>query len=188
MRAFAAIEVPEEIRKVYAKLCRGMREGADMGITPPGKMHITLAFFEELRENEVEQVKAALAEIKIDAFNIELTGIDTFVRRGVVSVVYIKIESPELLSIAESFRADLKSRNISFDDKPFRAHLTIVRIKEINDDKLFARMLHGAGLGFKKSEFQASAITLFSSNMLSHRAVFTHTLNIPEDLSESLQP
>lgn len=172
MRAFAAITAPEEIRLLYSKLCRGMREGAEMSVVRPEKMHVTLAFFPELKPEEAEKARSCLTALKFEPFEIRCSGLGRFRRRGLTSVIYVEIKSEKLASFAAAFRKNLKKADVYFKDKPFRAHLTLARIREIKDEDLFERMFRGISRNFRESTFTASSVTLFSSDTLTYKEIF----------------
>lgn len=170
MRAFISVNIPEDIRKDYSKLCRGMRDAADMSIVVPNKLHITLAFFNELLS--VDCAKKAIELVGFKPFSIKCVKLAKFDRRGIPSIIYVDTECDELKNYAETLRDNLKKLNVPFDDKAFKPHLTIGRISAILDDKLFERMFNGAGHGFKQKEFTVNSVSLVSSNLVTYKEIY----------------
>lgn len=185
MRSFAAITVPDDIRKLYSKLCRGMRQGAEMSIVRPDKMHITLAFFNDLIQSQIEKVTKIMESLEQVRIEIRCTGIGKFSRRGIPSVVFVETKSDNLASLVAAFRKKLKAEGIPFDEKPFKAHLTIARIKEMTDINFFERMYRKASAEFQNSSFNADSVTLFSSDMITYKELFKKNLLPPETDADS---
>ena len=191
MRAFAAITIPEEIRKLYSKLCRSMRETADMSVVRPDKMHITLAFFKDLDKNHIDKVREALQQVKPKSLEIRCCGLGKFSRRGIPSVIFVETQSEALSSFAKEFRNKLKEAGVPFDDKPFKPHLTVARIRNVSDLNIFERMYRRAKADFSEASFFADGVTLFSSDMISYKTIFKTELSVIHndghiDLEETL--
>ncbi len=172
MRAFVAIPLPEEVRNFYSRICRDMRKGAVMNVARPDKLHITLSFFNHLKDEEIEKVRNAIETLKLKPIEIRCSGIGMFKRRGIPAIIYIETKSDTLSSFTAALRKNLKKYNINFDDKPFKSHITIARVKEIIDLPLFEKMYRKSSSDFKKQEFFAPSITLYSSDMLTYKEVF----------------
>ena len=60
MRAFIGFEIPEQIRKLYVSTCKSLHSSCNISFVRLDKMHITLAFFNNLPEKEIETVKNIL--------------------------------------------------------------------------------------------------------------------------------
>ncbi|MFB6147279.1 MAG: RNA 2',3'-cyclic phosphodiesterase, partial [Candidatus Nanohaloarchaea archaeon] len=91
-RVFSAIDVEDE--NLLQELAE-VRDRLDLGFsTVPGeKMHITLQFFEDIDEDEIEEVKRAMDRIEIDPFEVELKGIGCFPSRDYIRVVWAGLEN-----------------------------------------------------------------------------------------------
>lgn len=172
MRSFIAIPVSEEVKLFYSKICRDMRKGAEIHVVRQDKMHITLSFFNHLKEEDVEKVKEAILSLRLENIEIKCDSIATFKRRGIPSIIYIDTKSDKLSSFVQALRKKLKKMNITFDEKPFKSHITIGRIKEIKDEELFNKMYKKTCMTFEKQSFTTSNIVLYESDMLNYKEVF----------------
>ncbi len=179
MRAFLAVDIPEEIRAGYTKEFRQLRDAGNMLFVKPDKMHITLAFFEDLRPQEIPLIQEAISGLVREAICITCENAGMFSRRGVPSAVFVQTLSETLDNIAKNLRDELRNKNVSFDDKPFRQHLTIARIKYLENENMFRQRYDGICKYFKQQNFLASSISLYSSNMVAYKKIFEIPLEMP---------
>ena len=130
VRTFISIRIPEP------SSLKGVLD--DVGMidkvrpSPLSQMHITLKFIGDVDERRipkvVESVRAACRDRR--RFDITLSGTGCFPNRNRPSVVWIGASpAEELTSLADEIGRRLSSAGIKFDDKPFKAHITIGRCK-----------------------------------------------------------
>ncbi len=97
-------------------------------------MHVTLAFLGETSDDKLAEAKAAVeaAASGVTAFDIEIDHAGRFPPTGKPRVVWLGIGAgaPAMLALGERIRAELATREIRFDRKPLRAHVTIARARE----------------------------------------------------------
>ena len=97
-------------------------------------MHVTLAFLGRTPDEGLSDVTAAVgaAADTVTAFDIELDRPGRFPPSGRPRVVWLGIGAgaPALLTLGERVRAELARREIPFDAKPLRAHVSIGRVRE----------------------------------------------------------
>lgn len=77
MRAFIAIEIPEEINKVLKELQRKFEGLGKINFTKE-PYHLTLKFLGDITEDRVSKIIIALGTIKIKPFELELTSLGVF--------------------------------------------------------------------------------------------------------------
>ena len=134
MRLFLAIDIPDEIYKT--RLLNELI--ADIGRIPskihaPEKMHITLAFLDEVDEASTPHLVEILKKVTGPKFNLKLAGVGVFDSIKQPHVIFIGTSNPpELTRLAETTRGALEGDAFFFDPKPFRPHVTIARIKDIH--------------------------------------------------------
>lgn len=129
MRAFVALELPEAFADEVAGLARGLAAVCDGRFAPVGNHHLTLAFLGDLDEAGVRAALDALEAACAGAGPIELTteGLGTF-GRGRATTLWLGIlPSDELVLLATRLRRELAARDLAYDEKPFRPHVTLAR-------------------------------------------------------------
>lgn len=125
LRLFFALEIPEETRCDLDKF--GVTLERPWRPVPPERMHITLAFMEQVPETKLDEIikvgeEAASA---FNAFNVEISDTSCFPENGEPRVLYAKVNGGEHLNqLSEKLRGSLGELA---DQKKFKAHLTIAR-------------------------------------------------------------
>lgn len=131
-------------------------------------MHVTLAFLGETTDERLVDVTAAAREAArgITAFDIELDRPGRFPPSGRPKVVWLGMGAgaPSLLALGERVRAELRRSEIAFDAKPFRAHVTLARVRD-DASLVDARTIAAAveAMRVPHLRFPADAVVVFES-------------------------
>lgn len=131
-------------------------------------MHVTLAFLGQTTDERLVDVTAAAKEAAggITAFDIELDRPGRFPPSGRPKVVWLGMGAgaPSLLALGERVRAELRRSEIAFDAKPFRAHVTLARVRD-DASLVDARTIAAAveAMRIPHLRFPADAVVVFES-------------------------
>lgn len=130
-RAFVAVPVPPE--EALAALAEELSAtAADLSVTDPAKHHLTLSFLGDVPDEATPALAAALdaACAGEPAFDLHLHGVGAFPNPHRPRVVWAGARpEPVLARIAANVRARLKEAGWPGDDKPFKVHLTLARMR-----------------------------------------------------------
>jgi 2'-5' RNA ligase len=135
MRAFVAVEIQDDnILDAIAKIQSEFKIKA----TPVNKknMHFTLLFLGEITEETAENVKKTLYTISFKPIEVRFTHVGAFPNPRSPRVIWIGVDeasSKQLVELASQVEKKLEPLGFK-SDKPFKAHLTIFRIKTRADD------------------------------------------------------
>jgi 2'-5' RNA ligase len=163
MRAFINfnldLSTKEQIALFQQKL---MQRGIKLRWSDPRQMHITLAFFEDIKGEEIEKVQEILKEEAMLRGKIVLqTGkLGGYPRKERAHILVLNVEGEvkKIKSLVKRLRRNLEREKINFDHKPFDPHITIGRtrtplyIPTIKMPKM-ASTFEVEDLDFTKSEF-----------------------------------
>lgn len=128
MRAFLAIDLPEQGKKIVAQLQQPLRKLSGVKLTRPEQCHLTLKFLGEIDEPQAKSLRLALREIRQAPFRLSLTRLGAFPDTHRPRVIWLGVsDSTQLEALARS--VDRATSAIA-QDKPFAAHLTLARIKD----------------------------------------------------------
>ena len=135
MRVFVAIEISDSdtldsIENVQNKL------EVKAGAVSRQNMHFTLQFLGEISENMIDKIRNELKKIIFSEFDIQVSGIDAFPNSKNARVIWVGIKNPgaeTLIQLAKKVENALMPLGFK-QDKPFKPHLTIFRIKKKNED------------------------------------------------------
>lgn len=160
-RVFSAVEIEsddvlDELERVRDVL------NHDFNTVSRKKMHITLEFFSDLQDAEVEEVRKAMASVNKERFEADVKGIGCFPSWNYIRVVWAGISSPHLHQLQEDIsNHDIKSRN-----RDFKPHITLFRVEDIDREvkqKLKRAMRDYDSHDFGK--FEISKVKLYQSEM-----------------------
>ena len=144
-RLFAAIKIDpsEELSRLYYEM-RNRLKHEKIRWVAPGNIHITLKFFGETNEELIPAISEALnaAAGKHKPFDFELRDTGIFGSSYNPKVIWFGIQRNEILTaLAGSVFEELDARGWKRDRQNFVPHLTIGRIKHINDKQLFQKIM-----------------------------------------------
>ena len=138
MRAFIAIEIPQDIRDELARVIGQLKDSivarsGEMKWVKPGAIHLTLKFLGDIKEDKIETACSIVKEIisKYEHFQVELSGIGTFASPPKVIWIGIKDEDEILKQIADELDSALCKIGLEKSTRKFRPHLTLCRIKSL---------------------------------------------------------
>jgi len=134
MRTFIAIELPEEIKAEIAALQNDLRRArAEVSWTKPENIHLTLKFLGEVEEQLLAQVERACVEAAQTAapFSLSLSGTGAFPGAKQPRVLWVGLTGgiEEARRLQSQLDERLSSIGFEKEERPFRPHLTIGRVK-----------------------------------------------------------
>ena len=137
VRAFIAVPlaVPalERLDDVQRALRRATEKaGWSVRMIPRDNLHLTLRFLGDVEETRIADIAAALASIGTrPAFDVRLSGLGAFPPRGQPRVLWIAVDEgkDDLVALAHDVEARVESVGFSPDERPFKPHLTLARVK-----------------------------------------------------------
>ena len=166
MRTFVALELPAEFVNDIAALCRTLEASVEGRFLARETYHITLAFLGEIDDAQVSRAMDALDAAGAEAQPVSLRsdGLGKFGRSSDATLWMGIAPTPELSAIAFQVREELERHDVSFDNKPFKAHVTLARRARIPKGKF-------PTLAFPR-EAQATRVTLFKSELAAGGATY----------------
>jgi 2'-5' RNA ligase len=137
MRCFIAIDVPEDIKNSISILIKGINHRAK-GIkwVPPEKIHLTLKFLGEIKEERIKEIKDRLDSISSNHrdFDISVSKIGGFPSLKNPNVLWIGIDySEDLKRLYEDVEDAMFDLGFEKENRKFFPHLTIARMKDKRD-------------------------------------------------------
>lgn len=133
IRCFAAIEIPEKIQALLVDIQKAFRPKIERASwTKHGNFHLTLKFFGEVENRNVDELGTALQRIAIsqNPFSIEIGGIGAFpnLERPRVLWVGLKQGSAPTKKLANAINLELAELGYPKDTR-FHPHFTLARFK-----------------------------------------------------------
>lgn len=182
MRAFLAIDLPEEIRaalrqkqKAFATSCPEARWTQSAGI------HLTLKFLGKISEAQIRDVSEALIALGAFAsFKVKVKGYGFFPDARRPRVFWAGIEAPPALGeLANRVEDAMDKLGFAREQRKFNPHLTLARFKTPQPQPALADAVakdQDQSLG----EFDASELFLFESKLSPHGAEYLKVARFPQ--------
>lgn len=175
---FCAFELPETLRTRihdHAKRLREAVSDAAASWSRPENIHLTVKFFGNVDQAKAPVISAAAARVvkEFSAIQIEVGKTGVFPRPSRPQVLWIGIEDPSgaLLKLQQRLEDEFALEGFSKEDRAFRPHLTIARIrKPQNADRLAQTHLE---LQFSKVPVTLNELVLFRSELSSKGSKYT---------------
>lgn len=184
IRAFVAVQLPIEVKAALNDVSRALEDRVARGAVRwvrPEQMHLTLRFLGDTDATLLPAVQSALDAVAAgrESFTMRLEGIGCFpnARRPRVIWVGLSEEATGLLSLKSALDQQLTPLGWPAEDKPFRAHLTLGRVK---DERAVRGITWSAVI--PHLPVQVDAIHLIESQLRPSGPVYTtrHTSEFPE--------
>lgn len=165
MRAFIALELPEETKKEINKIQQDLKEaGVQARWIKPKLSHLTLAFLGSITPDKIKPIEKILDKVasQIKPIQLHLLKIDCFPSSSRARIIFVDLggELGKLNALSLKIRKRLKKEKIYFDKKPFVSHATLGRIKKRQDLTQLIRKIK-----VKKMKFVASEVSLNKSTL-----------------------
>jgi len=135
MRTFISIDMSEAINQEIKKIQNYLPEFFGKK-TELDNLHLTLKFLGEVSEEKLEEVKKKLREIEFEKFGVEVKYLGFFDNQK-YGVVWLYLDGCDRLQR----EIDEKLVGLFEKEKRFMSHLTIARVKKIEDKKDFLKNL-----------------------------------------------
>lgn len=136
MRAFIALTLPTVLRDRLAGVQNRLR-GTDAKVTwvKPRAMHLTLRFLGDIDEDQAAMLAAVVraeGARATEALELEIGGLGAFPNRNRPRVIWAGVaEHDGLRAMAQRIETAARDAGVDPEDKPFRAHLTLGRVKAL---------------------------------------------------------
>jgi 2'-5' RNA ligase len=178
VRLFTAVDIPHEMKEVVSDAVNNIRpvlEGARW--VKPQNLHLTIKFIGNFDVDSLEKLKGEISAVtdRCPKFMASLRGCGAFPSRKKARVLWIGMSDgrDEMDIIARKIDKRLERLGIDREERPFRGHLTIARLKKPMDcsnelDRLMDMLSSHSELAFPVEE-----IVLFQSKLSRHGPDYT---------------
>jgi len=172
VRVFLAIDLPLSLKKELSKLKTEEQPFARLKWVEEENFHLTLFFFGNLSEKEVEKIlKVCEKRVReFPRFKLFLTEVSGFPKKGDFRVVFLGCEerSNTLERLVHELSKDFKKIGFKLEDREFHPHITLFRLKELRDRSAyheFVQALTKKAQFLKGKSFPVQEVILFESKL-----------------------
>jgi 2'-5' RNA ligase len=177
IRSFVALDIPRKTQEALAALTLELRKtGAAVSWVKADRVHLTLKFLGSVPPEQIETIQEALLSVAASSppFRLQPAGCGAFPTIKQMRVVWVGLRGDEqaLAALQKSVEAALAPLGFAPEDRPFRAHLTLGRVK----GRQHLRSLQEALVGhqeFEAEAFDVKELVLYKSELMPQGALYT---------------
>jgi RNA 2',3'-cyclic 3'-phosphodiesterase len=159
-RLFVAIRPPHQVRQQLLAMMGGV-SGARWQTDE--QLHITVKFIGEVDRHEANDIHAALGAVHHPGFDIRISGIGSFDRRGQPEILWAGVDPQEPLhTLHKKVDQALLRAGIEQEQRAYTPHVTLARLKRSSGP--VGALLEQSG-GFATPSFQVDYFSLFESSL-----------------------
>jgi RNA 2',3'-cyclic 3'-phosphodiesterase len=183
IRAFIALDLPPGVYRALTGLQQEwQRTSAPVSWIKPESIHLTLKFLGNIANEQVAEIQPLLQKVAVNTapFRLQPLGCGAFPSIKQMRVVWVGLQGAveELLKFQKSVEDTLVSLGFAPEDRPYRAHLTLGRVK----GRRHLQLLQEAVL--RRQDFQAEAfdvteVVLYRSELRPEGARYTALFRAP---------
>lgn len=164
MRLFIAAELPGGMREALAETQAALRDAVRGRFVLPTNLHLTLAFLGEVDAARVDGLADVLkgALVGHEPLDASLAELGSFGHRR-AATLWQAVRGEGLGELAADVRAALRRFGFTFDERGFRAHVTLMRAADLTEGELPMPVL---GQGWIRT------VTLFRSDLSGSQPVY----------------
>ena len=129
-RVFSAVEIEDENT---LETLKQIRNETDQGFrpVPEEKMHITLQFYRNIDQEEIDEIKKAMHNTDLKAFKADIKGLSAFPSEDYVKVIWAGVKAEEMYELKEQVsRHEIEAE----EHEEFRPHITLHRVDSISPE------------------------------------------------------
>lgn len=172
MRLFISCFISQEISDYVKSLSDKLPEAE---INVPKNIDLTIKFLGSVQGDKLAVIKEKLSKIEFDSFEAELDTIGVFPNEKFIRVVWIGVKPEEKFNVLHE-KVDEALKDLFGPEKRFKAHLTIGRVKRVDDKAKFIEELKKIKIEPKK--FKVDKLILFESKLSTEGAVHEKVMEI----------
>lgn len=192
MRAFIAIDLPENIRAALGRKQTELRASlakmnpaqnkpdTEIRWTKPEAIHLTLKFIGEIPDARVIQVVEFLSTFKaFESFPVEVKGFGFFPSPSRPQVFWAGVEAPPALAqLAHEIDEGMEEIGFAPEKRNYNPHLTLARFKNPRPRPEFQSLVETQGQ-ISIGRFEAGEFFLFESKLSAHGAEYRKIARFP---------
>jgi 2'-5' RNA ligase len=169
IRSFVAVCLPAEVRARLEQYGKELKSLGLHGSYPKAEsFHLTLRFLGNIPEQKVDEIGTALerAVTGIAPFQLEVRGLWVFPNLSSPRVVWMGFEQSEPLAVLQA-RVGQVLADLQFppEDRPFRPHLTLTRLKSKDNLRALQSYLKEVGPSATAGTVPVDEVVLFRSDL-----------------------
>ena len=148
MRLFIAIDF-NELKGYFAELQAFLPNAKLLSLAK--SFHITLKFLGEVQPHISDKLVESLKKVEFQPFEAHLDFIGTFPTENYIRVIWVGLRPEDKIFVLQE-KIDESLKDLFKKEKDFKAHITLARVKYLENKKQFLEQLRKIKIENKKTE------------------------------------
>lgn len=169
IRCFIALDLPYNMIE-EAKVVQADIKKHDLIIgnyTKPENIHLTLKFLAEIPEEEIDEVKDALSNVKVKPFEASIDELGVF-SPEFARIIWLHLKGQEVLDLQKTIDEALSEYFPK--EQRFQSHITIARVHNLKDKQELLDYVKDFKVNETKGEIKS--FSLMKSTLTAQGSVF----------------
>jgi 2'-5' RNA ligase len=141
IRLFVALKIPDEVKAEIFSHSHAAENQSGCRWEANDKVHLTLKFIGEVKEEFLQQIIDELEFIKsYSSFNCKISKFGFFFRNNEPKILWCNLETDDsIISLVDEVNNRLQRFEIETEKRKFKGHLTLLRIKNRVSEEFIKR-------------------------------------------------
>lgn len=178
MRAFVAIELPDDLRAALVQVQDAIPVGRAV---PEGNLHLTLAFLDDQPGTALRALHETLSETRLPGAMLTIRGARLFGGRSPRLFAAEALRNPDLAELHRVVRVAIHLAGIALPRERFRPHVTLTRFhrREVETDRARIEEVATVFAGLALDPCRAEAVGLYRSTLTEEGAIYEELARYP---------
>ena len=143
LRLFIAVDMPPAVKEEVLRIQNYVKKKELLKgkFTAPDQIHITLKFLGDVPAELLPKIDGALKTIYLNTMKAQLGSLDLFSSGKIIKILFLNVVCPELSMLAKEIEERL-GQWFEPERRPFVSHVTLARIKGVEDRERLAREIN----------------------------------------------
>jgi len=177
IRSFIALDLPLVVKNEIEKLIAELRQSKPaVTWVKADRLHLTIKFLGNVPAESMDEIKAALRDVasRSAAFRLQPSGCGAFPSLKQMRVIWagLKGDQQQLIALQTNVEAVLAPLGFAPEGRPFRAHLTLGRVKGPREMNSLQKALL-ARQNFQAEAFDVTELVLYKSDLRPEGPLYT---------------
>lgn len=181
LRVFIAVDIPAKEKNKLAEIQKTLkRAGAELKLTGPENIHLTIKFIGDIEESSINGLAKCISECleATKEFGVRIAEVGAFPAENKPSIIWAGLDkgADELKAIHGEINEKLDACGYSpKDDRPFLAHATLARVKSGSNRNKLSQIIRESRKDKKLlawEEFTVEKVALYKSTLTAQGPVY----------------
>ena len=177
LRTFVAMDLPVAIQEALDSIEKELQKAqAPITWIKPERIHLTLKFLGDVAPERIPEIGKSLEEAAgaVSPFRLQASGCGAFPSVKQMRVIWVGLtgDGGALNKLQQDVEAAMAELGFKREDRPFRPHLTVGRVKGRQHLRSLQELLI-ARQGFEAEAFDVTELVLYKSELRPEGARYT---------------